>query len=108
MSMPAKTDYLSYGYAGVVALGGVTGYLKAGSVMSLAMGLLFGGFAGFGAMQTSTNPRNITLAVGTAGILTVVMGLRAFKSGQFKFMPAGLIFMLSMMQVGHLLYKSRS
>lgn len=30
MSMQAKTDYLSYGYAGIVALGGVTGYLKAG------------------------------------------------------------------------------
>ena len=35
-----------------------------------------------------------TEPLGTAGILTVVMGLRAFKSGKFKFMPAGLIFIL--------------
>ena len=35
-----------------------------GSVMSLAMGLLFGGFAGYGAMQTSANPRNIMVSLG--------------------------------------------
>ena len=32
--------------------------------MSLAMGLLFGGFAGYGAMQTSTNPRNVMVSLG--------------------------------------------
>ena len=32
--------------------------------MSLAMGLLFGGIAGYGAMQTSANPRNITVSLG--------------------------------------------
>jgi hypothetical protein len=32
--------------------------------MSLAMGLLFGGFAGYGAMQTSANPRNIMVSLG--------------------------------------------
>ena len=36
----------------------------AGSVMSLAMGLLFGGFAGYGAMQTSANPKNVMVSLG--------------------------------------------
>ncbi|CAB4000532.1 transmembrane 14C-like isoform X2 [Paramuricea clavata] len=108
MSMRATTDYISYSYAAVVAFGGVFGYLKAGSVMSLAMGLLFGGFAGYGAMQTSTNPRNVMVSLGAAGILAVVMGIRSFKSGRFKLMPAGLVFILSLLQVGRLLYKYRS
>ena len=29
-----------------------------GSIMSLAMGLVFGGLAAYGAMQTSINPKN--------------------------------------------------
>ena len=32
--------------------------------MSLAMGLLFGGFAGYGAMQTSANPKNVMVSLG--------------------------------------------
>lgn len=35
-----------------------------GSVMSLAMGLLFGSLSGYGAMQTSTNPRNVMVSLG--------------------------------------------
>ena len=35
-------DYLGYCYGLVLALGGIMGYIKAGSVMSLVMGLLTG------------------------------------------------------------------
>ena len=34
-----------------------------GSVMSLAMGLLFGGLAGYGAMQTSVNPKSVMVGL---------------------------------------------
>ena len=108
MSMRATTDYISYSYAAVVAFGGVFGYLKAGSVMSLAMGLLFGGIAGYGAMQTSANPRSIMVSLGSAGTLAMIMGIRYYRSGKFKLMPAGLVFILSLLQVGRLLYKYRS
>jgi len=52
--MPA--DLLGYGYAAVVASGGVVGYMKAGSTMSLIMGLLFGGVSAVGAYQFSQDP----------------------------------------------------
>ena len=36
----------------------------------------------------------IFLVTGAAGILGLVMGIRFFKSGKFKLMPAGLVFIL--------------
>ena len=42
-------DHLGYLYAFLIAGGGIMGYVKAGSLMSLAMGLLFGTLAGLGA-----------------------------------------------------------
>ncbi|EDO47575.1 predicted protein, partial [Nematostella vectensis] len=82
-------DYLSYGFAAIVALGGVIGYAKAGSTVSLAMGLGFGGIAAFGASQTSKNPKNVYVLLVSSMILAGVMGSRAIKAG--KFMPAGLV-----------------
>ncbi|PIK44923.1 putative transmembrane protein [Apostichopus japonicus] len=83
------TDIVAYGYAAVVALGGIIGFMKAGSVMSLTAGLLFGGAAAFGAMQTSKNPSNYLIILGTSLLLSCVMGYRFSNSG--KFMPAGLV-----------------
>ncbi|XP_023613156.1 transmembrane protein 14C isoform X1 [Myotis lucifugus] len=81
--------WIGFGYAALVASGGIIGYAKAGSVPSLAAGLLFGGLAGLGAYQLSQDPRNIWVFLVTSGTLAGIMGMRFYHSG--KFMPAGLI-----------------
>jgi len=88
-------DYLGFGYALLIGVGGFIGYVKAGSVMSLAMGLVFGAISGFGAYQISQNPNNYLLLLCSSGFLTVLMGYRASQSG--KFMPSGLVATLSLL-----------
>ncbi|XP_023661885.1 transmembrane protein 14C isoform X2 [Paramormyrops kingsleyae] len=95
-----STDWAGYGYAALVASGGVFGYVKAGSVPSLAAGLLFGSLAGVGAYQMSCDPGNIWLSLATSGTLSGIMGTRFLKSR--KFMPAGLIAGVSLLMVGRL------
>ncbi|KAL1435736.1 hypothetical protein MTO96_010521 [Rhipicephalus appendiculatus] len=55
------TDIWAFGYAFTVALGGVIGYVKAGSIPSLMAGLVFGGLALIGAYQTSQDPPQLLL-----------------------------------------------
>ncbi|XP_075227592.1 transmembrane protein 14C [Lycorma delicatula] len=93
-------DYISFAYAASVAAGGILGYVKAGSMPSLGAGLFFGGLLGFGAYQTSVNPNNYYLLLGTSAALGGLMGVRFYNSG--KFMPAGLITILSVLMVGRL------
>ncbi|XP_053716896.1 transmembrane protein 14C [Synchiropus splendidus] len=93
-------DWVGYGYAALIASGGVFGYVKAGSVPSLAAGLLFGSAAGFGAYQVSNDPANIWVSLATSGALTGVMGKRFYASR--KFMPAGLMAGASLLMVGKL------
>ncbi|XP_048364455.1 transmembrane protein 14C-like isoform X1 [Sphaerodactylus townsendi] len=95
-----SVDWIGYGYAALVASGGVIGYAKAGSVPSLAAGLLFGGLAGMGTYQQSQDPKNIWLSLIASGTLTGVMGMRFYNSR--KFMPAGLIAGASLLMVGKL------
>ncbi|XP_023272658.1 transmembrane protein 14C-like [Seriola lalandi dorsalis] len=95
-----SVDWVGYGYAALIASGGVIGYVKAGSVPSLAAGLLFGGFAGFGAYQISNDPNNVWVSLATSGALTGVMGKRFY--GSRKFMPAGLMAGASLLMVGKL------
>ncbi|KAJ1200512.1 hypothetical protein NDU88_004336 [Pleurodeles waltl] len=96
-------DWIGFGYAALVASGGVVGYAKAGSVPSLAAGLLFGGLAGLGAYQLSQDPKNVWLSLIASGTLSGVMGFRFYNSG--KFMPAGLIAGASLFMVGRLALK---
>lgn len=91
------TDWIGFGYSALVSAGGVIGYVKAGSVTSLAAGLLFGLLAAIGAYLASQNPKNVWLSLGTSGTLTVVMGLRFLNS--LKFMPAGLMTLASGLMV---------
>ncbi|XP_068215433.1 transmembrane protein 14C isoform X1 [Palaemon carinicauda] len=93
-------DFVSYGYASAVALGGIIGYVKAGSVPSLGAGLLFGSVLGYGAYQLSANPSNYYLTLGTSTVLGGMMGMRYLNSG--KFMPPGLIAVLSLAMVARL------
>ncbi|XP_059199988.1 transmembrane protein 14Cb [Centropristis striata] len=86
-------DWIGYSYAALVSVGGIIGYLKAGSVTSLAAGLLFGLLAAVGTYLPSQNPKNVWLSLGTSGTLTVVMGLRFLNS--WKFMPAGFMALAS-------------
>lgn len=53
------------------------------------MGLLFGSLIGYGAYQTSHNPNNYYLTLGTSLALAGFMGKRFLDSG--KIMPAGII-----------------
>ena len=41
--LASRTDLIGYGYAFIVLAGGIMGYVKGGSVPSLAAGVLFGG-----------------------------------------------------------------
>uniref|UniRef100_A0A9L0SDW9 Transmembrane protein 14C n=1 Tax=Equus caballus TaxID=9796 RepID=A0A9L0SDW9_HORSE len=92
--------WIGFGYAALIASGGIIGYAKAGSVPSLAAGLLFGGLAGLGAYQLSQDPRNIWVFLATSGTLAGIMGMRFYHSG--KFMPAGLIAGASLLMVAKL------
>lgn len=85
-------DQIGLCYAAVVSVGGIIGFIKAGSGMSLAAGLLFGLLAAVGAYLNNT-----WLSLGTSGTLSVVMGLRFINS--WKFMPAGLMTLISVLML---------
>ncbi|XP_031445215.1 transmembrane protein 14C-like [Phasianus colchicus] len=95
-------DWVGFGYAALVASGGIIGYARAGSVPSLAAGLLFGGLAGLGAYQQSSEPKNVWLSLVASGTLSAVMGMRYYNSR--KAMP-GLIAGASLLMVGRLVLK---
>ena len=59
-------DYLGYTYAFLLATGGLMGYLKAGSTMSLVMGTLTGVGAGLGAYRASASPDRVYLGLGVS------------------------------------------
>ncbi|XP_001658052.2 transmembrane protein 14 homolog [Aedes aegypti] len=89
--MPA--DIWGFAYAATVAAGGILGYVKAGSVPSLAAGVTFGAILGYGAFLTSQDPSRPLLQVGTSLVLAGMMGARWARSG--KFMPPGIVCVLS-------------
>ncbi|KAK2188550.1 hypothetical protein NP493_129g04048 [Ridgeia piscesae] len=90
-------DYLGFGYAAAVAVGGIVGYARAGSVISLVMGLLFGSLSAVGSYQTSRDPKDFWLLLVTSATLMSIMGYRSINAG--KFMPSGLVASLSLMVV---------
>uniref|UniRef100_A0A914UIV2 Transmembrane protein 14C n=1 Tax=Plectus sambesii TaxID=2011161 RepID=A0A914UIV2_9BILA len=92
-------DVVGLGYAFVVILGGVIGFIKAGSYPSLIAGLAFGLINGYGA-HTGNN----TILLGGSGVLAAVMGMRFLSGG--KFMPAGLVFVLSAIILARSLYRA--
>ncbi|XP_026169996.1 transmembrane protein 14C-like [Mastacembelus armatus] len=86
-------DWVGFSYAALVSAGGIAGFVRAGSVASLAAGLLFGLLAALGAYLASQDPKNVWISLGTSGTLGVLMGLRFLNS--WRFMPAGLMTLAS-------------
>ncbi|KAI8355094.1 transmembrane protein 14C [Choanephora cucurbitarum] len=91
------TDTLGYAYGATVMAGGIVGYVKAGSTASLVAGVVSGGLAILGANQVSRDPRNVLLSFVVSLILLFVMGSRFYRGR--KFMPAGLVSLLSLLMV---------
>ncbi|KAG0742261.1 hypothetical protein G6F57_002698 [Rhizopus arrhizus] len=91
------SDIVGYVYGATVFTGGLVGYLKAGSTSSLLAGLIFGALAALGAYQVSQDSKNVTLALVVSLLLLVVMGTRFYKGR--KWMPAGLVSLLSLLMV---------
>uniref|UniRef100_A0A673HHR3 Transmembrane protein 14C n=1 Tax=Sinocyclocheilus rhinocerous TaxID=307959 RepID=A0A673HHR3_9TELE len=58
-------DWFGYGYAALITIGGFVGYAKAGSVISLVAGLMFGIAAFVGAYQMSKNDKDIWVSLVT-------------------------------------------
>ncbi|XP_065202259.1 transmembrane protein 14C [Planococcus citri] len=102
----ADVDYFGFAYAVAVAAGGIVGYVKAGSIPSLGAGLVFGSILGYGAYRVTQNPHDIYLSLGTSLVLGGIMGVRYYNSS--KFMPAGLIALLSLAMVIKLSYRGIS
>ncbi len=63
----SNIDLIGFAYASLVAAGGLLGYFKAGSLISLISGLGFGASAGFSSYLVSVNNNHI----GMLGVLYV-------------------------------------
>ncbi|XP_073529238.1 transmembrane protein 14A [Phyllobates terribilis] len=94
-------DWFGFGYASMLVAGGLTGFSRKGSIVSLAAGLFFGLLSAYGALRVSYNPRDIKISLIAAGSLAVIMGLR-YNHGR-KLMPAGLLTIISLAVVLKLL-----
>ncbi|XP_069091907.1 transmembrane protein 14A [Pleurodeles waltl] len=90
-------DWIGFCYAVVLAFGGVLGYSRKGSLVSLAAGLFFGFVAAYGALCITYNSRNVTPSFFVAFIMAIVMGVRYRRSR--KVMPAGIVAGLSLFMI---------
>ncbi|KAH0954838.1 hypothetical protein HN011_009642 [Eciton burchellii] len=90
-------DIPSFIYSAAVAGGGIYGYVKSKSIVSLGAGLLFGSVMGYGAYQMYQDPKNITLFLGTNAVLGGIMWMRFQNTG--KLMPPGVIAICSTLMV---------
>jgi uncharacterized membrane protein (UPF0136 family) len=96
--------YFAFIYGILTIVGGVIGYLKAGSMMSLYSGVISGILILVSAFALlKGKPMGFYGLVGLSGILTVFFGIRFFKA--FVFMPAGLMLILSLITLVGLLLK---
>ncbi|XP_043920042.1 transmembrane protein 14A-like [Protopterus annectens] len=90
-------DWLGFVYAALLMVGGVIGYTRKGSLVSLLAGLGFGFGSAYGAYCVTCNPKDVKISLFCAFILALVMGMR-FKRSK-KVMPAGALALLSMAMV---------
>ncbi|XP_071716976.1 uncharacterized protein [Rutidosis leptorrhynchoides] len=96
MSMSQK---LTLGYAALVGLGGLMGYLKSGSQKSLISGGVSAALLYYVYTQLPVNPVFAScIGFGLSAALLVVMGTRFKKSG--KVFPAGVVSVVSLVMTG--------
>ncbi|XP_062091238.1 protein FATTY ACID EXPORT 2, chloroplastic-like [Humulus lupulus] len=100
LSMSQK---LTLGYAALVGVGGLMGYLKSGSQKSLLAGGISATLLYYVHTQLPTNPVFASsLGLGLSAALLVVMGSRFKKSG--KIFPAGVVSLVSFVMTGGYLH----
>jgi len=90
-------EFLGYLYALLIAGGGIVGYIKAGSIMSLIMGLLFGSLAGLGAYRVSVNSSQYLLGLLVSLAMFGRFGQNFYQTG--KVMPAGIVTLCSLIML---------
>ncbi|KAF2304243.1 hypothetical protein GH714_028831 [Hevea brasiliensis] len=96
LSMSQK---LSLGYAALVGMGGLMGYLKSGSQKSLLAGGLSASILYYVHTQLPTNPVYASsIGLGVSSILMGVMGSRFLRSK--KIFPAGVVSLVSLVMAG--------
>lgn len=100
MSMSQK---LTLGYAALVGLGGLMGYVKSGSQKSMISGGISAAILFFVYAQLPTNPvLASSVGFGMSAALLGVMGTRFKKSG--KIFPAGVVSLVSFIMTGGYLH----
>lgn len=100
MSMSQK---LTLGYAALVGLGGLMGYVKSGSQKSMISGGISAAILFFVYTQLPTNPVFASsVGFGMSAALLGVMGTRFTKSG--KIFPAGVVSLVSFVMTGGYLH----
>ncbi|KAF5743142.1 hypothetical protein HS088_TW09G01207 [Tripterygium wilfordii] len=100
LSMSQK---LTLGFAALVGVGGVMGYMKSGSQKSLLAGGLSSGLLYYVYTQLPSNPVFASsLGLGVSAALLGVMGSRFRRSG--KIFPAGVVSLVSLVMTGGYLH----
>jgi uncharacterized membrane protein (UPF0136 family) len=98
------TAWVALIYGGLVILGGVLGFLKAHSKVSLVSGLIFGGvlvWCGW-LLRAGDNREALSMATLLAVTLLALFAVRFLNHR--KFMPAGLLAILSAAAAGWFAY----
>ncbi|KAL4335925.1 hypothetical protein GQ457_07G013560 [Hibiscus cannabinus] len=97
-------------YGLILVAGGVIGYLKKGSIASLAGGvgtglvLILAGYLSLKAFEKKKNSYfALVLETVTAAVLSWIMGQRYYQTS--KIMPAGIVAGISVLMTGFYLYK---
>lgn len=99
----AMSQKLTLGYAALVGVGGLIGYLKSGSNKSLVSGGLSALVLYYVHTQLPSRPTFASaVGIGVSALLLIVMGSRFKKSG--KVFPAGVVSLVSFIMTGGYLH----
>ncbi|XP_053680101.1 transmembrane protein 14 homolog [Anopheles nili] len=87
-------DFVGIIFAILIVIGGVIGYARAGSKISLCSGLLFGAGIGAGAWLNSLQTPFPFVQIVVLSLLIIVMMVRFYATRGF--MPAGMVLLLTL------------